>query len=139
MIERRVWSTEGPPVLSPEDRFDSLLYRGLHYEPGLLEACTPELRALAAEHDLPDGVFADTRLAQDLLTSYLARMGYGHAYRRPPPVPTKPSFVERAKFAAHRARAPAGSLKRTLHASGTELFRRLRTIPLKSQRRARAE
>jgi hypothetical protein len=71
-----------------------------------LRACTPELQALAVEHDLPDGVCADTRLSQDLLTSYLARMGYGHAYRRPP-VPTKPSFVERAKSAAHPARAPA--------------------------------
>ena len=72
MIVRRAWNTEGLPVLSPEDRFYSVLYRGLHYEPGLLEACSPELRALAAEHDLPDGDLADTQLAQDLLTAYLA-------------------------------------------------------------------
>jgi hypothetical protein len=126
MIERRVWETEGLPVLSPEDRFYSLLYRGLHHEPGLLEACAPELRALAVEYDLPDGDFGDTRLAQDNLMSYLARMGYGHGFRRPPPVPPKPSLVERSRRAV--GRTPVGSLKRTLHASGTELFRRLRRI-----------
>ena len=129
MIVRRVWNTEGLPVLSPEDRFYSVLYRGLHYEPGLLEACSPELRALAAEHDLPDGDLADTQLAQDLLTAYLAHMSYGHARVRPPPVPTKPSLAERARHAAHRARAPAGALKRTLQAKSTELVRRLPPAP----------
>ncbi len=32
MIVRRAWNTEGLPVLSPEDRFYSVLYRGLYYD-----------------------------------------------------------------------------------------------------------
>lgn len=108
MIVRRVWDTDGLPVLSPQDRFYSVVYRGLHYEPDLLEACAPELHALAVQHHLPDGDFRNSQIAQSILTAYLTRMGYGDARMRPPPVRTEPSLAHRAgKLARQAARRAA--------------------------------
>src|SRR5207302_4639797 len=102
MIARRGWDAEGLPVLSPEDRFYSVLYRGLFHEPDLVEARAAELRVLAARHRLPDGDFLDDALAHRVLDDYLARMGYGHARARAPAEPTEPSRLRGAARAVKR-------------------------------------
>ena len=91
MLARCEWDGDGLPVLSPDDRLYSVLYRGLFHEPDLLQARAAELGALA-----------DPVAARRALGDYLARTGYGHARVRAPAAPPRPSRLRGVARAVKR-------------------------------------